>query len=438
MEFALHNRLLLVSPDFDLAYAVTEALESFSGGEGEWKLALAAATFEAELLACDAPYEAALLDWRFLDNNPFPMLQRLKALMPGTALVAVIPDDDGKGALQAMRAGAAAVIHGLNPRPQALRRALEACRRKGRDDMGEAVRLSWTSFMQLAEFNLKSGAFGSGAFLKVKIAEPLNASIEELERLSARVLDTLQRGLGSLHMASEARPLEFGMLLPDGGDWARLCARIHEAIPALGNWTRHYPCASIGVSVFQGQGSAAALASRARVAMKRAQLMGGGCTQVFSPLLQAELDRRMQRELDLRKALAREELQLKFLALDGALEAVADDAGNLAALAHESGLTFEWVQWMLHRCARELHGMQLRQGASARALIRLSREQLMTPGLSEEFSFAAAAWDLEPGTLGFLVSGSDWPEARTALLHLADAGAALANIPALSPLAMAA
>ena len=290
-------------------------------------------------------------------------------------------------------------LTGLPNRSLFLDRMRHALARAGRDSEPVAV-----LFLDLDGFKTVNDSLGhrTGDRLLMMVAERL------AERL--RPGDTIARLGGD----------EFAVLLEElrePGDAARAAQRLLHALEApFGLREREfYVSASIGIAA--GHGDAETLLRDADLAMYRAKSRGKGRYAVYEPGMHTAIVERLELEVDLKRALERDELavvyQPIFSLADGTvtgLEALVrwhhPTRGivlpeSFVPLAEESGLIGELGRWVLRKACH--------QGALWRAKypghpglavgVNISGAQLREPGLVREVSDALAESHLDPAGL---------------------------------------
>ena len=209
---------------------------------------------------------------------------------------------------------------------------------------------------------------------------------------------------------------EFAVLLEElrePGDAARAAQRLLDALktPFDLRGREFFISASIGIAA--GAGDAETLLRDADLAMYRAKGRGKGRYAVYEPGMHTAIVERLELEVDLKRALEREELavvyQPVFSLLDGRVTGVEalvrwhhPTRGvvmpeNFVPLAEESGLIGELGRWVLRKACH--------QGALWRAKypghpglgigVNISGAQLQEPGLVQEVADALAESQLD-------------------------------------------
>jgi diguanylate cyclase (GGDEF)-like protein len=255
-------------------------------------------------------------------------------------------------------------------------------------------------FCDLDGFKTVNDSLGhrTGDRLLVSVAERLTECL--------RPADTIARLGGD----------EFAVLLEElrePGDAARAAQRLLDALksPFELRGREFFISASIGIAA--GSGDAETLLRDADLAMYRAKGLGKGRYAVYEPSMHTAIVERLELEVDLKRALEREELavvyQPVFSLLDGTVTGVEalvrwnhPTRGTVmpesfVPLAEESGLIEELGRWVLRKACH--------QGALWRAKypghpglgigVNISGAQLREPGLVQEVSDALAESQLD-------------------------------------------
>ena len=286
-------------------------------------------------------------------------------------------------------------LTGLPNRSLFLDRMRHALARAARDSEPVAV-----LFCDLDGFKTVNDSLGhrTGDRLLVMVAERL------AERL--RPGDTIARLGGD----------EFAVLLEElrePGDAARAAQRLLDALeaPFELRGREFYLSASIGIAA--GRGDAETLLRDADLAMYRAKSRGKGRYAVYEPGMHTAIVERLELEVDLKRALEREELAVVYQPIFGLVSGSVTGVEALVRwhhptrgivmpesfvpLAEESGLIGELGRWVLRKACH--------QGALWRAKypghpglgigVNISGVQLREPGLVQEVSDALAESQLD-------------------------------------------
>jgi diguanylate cyclase (GGDEF)-like protein len=213
---------------------------------------------------------------------------------------------------------------------------------------------------------------------------------------------------------------EFAVLLEElrePGDAARAAQRLLEALhpPFELREREFYVSASIGIAA--GRGDAETLLRDADLAMYRAKGRGKGRYAVYQPSMHTAIVERLELEVDLKRALEREELVVVYQPIFGLASGTVSEVEALVRwrhptrgtvmpesfvpLAEESGLIGELGRWVLKKACH--------QGALWRAKypghpglgisVNLSGAQLREPGLVNEVADILTESQLESGGL---------------------------------------
>jgi len=219
---------------------------------------------------------------------------------------------------------------------------------------------------------------------------------------------------------------EFAVLLEElrePGDAARAAQRLLDALEAPFELRDREFYVSVSIGIAAGKDDAETLLRDADLAMYRAKSRGKGRYAVFEPGMHTAIVERLELEVDLKRALEREELvvvyQPIFSLVSGSVTGVEalvrwhhPTRGivmpeSFVPLAEESGLIGELGRWVLRKACH--------QGALWRAKypghpglgigVNVSGAQLREPGLVQEVSDALAesranVWRYPPGAQG--------------------------------------
>jgi diguanylate cyclase (GGDEF)-like protein len=209
---------------------------------------------------------------------------------------------------------------------------------------------------------------------------------------------------------------EFAVLLEElrePGDAARAAQRLLDALEAPFELRDREFYVSVSIGIAAGKDDAETLLRDADLAMYRAKSRGKGRYAVFEPGMHTAIVERLELEVDLKRALEREELvvvyQPIFSLVSGSVTGVEalvrwhhPTRGivmpeSFVPLAEESGLIGELGRWVLRKACH--------QGALWRAKypghpglgigVNVSGAQLREPGLVQEVSDALAESQLE-------------------------------------------
>ncbi len=205
---------------------------------------------------------------------------------------------------------------------------------------------------------------------------------------------------------------------------------------------------SIGVAVgWADEVEAVDLLRDADTALYRAKATGGGSYAVFDPAMNAAAVARLALEGDLRRAIERGDLVLRYQPLialeDGRVARVEALArwshpargpvppAVFIPLAEETGLIRPLGRWVLAETCRQAHTWQARHGARAPVVcVNLSAREFQEPGLVTEVGAALCGTGLEPAGLELEITEGvlmgDAPGTLATLWQLRDLGVSLA------------
>jgi diguanylate cyclase (GGDEF)-like protein/PAS domain S-box-containing protein len=228
-----------------------------------------------------------------------------------------------------------------------------------------------------------------------------------------RETDTLARIGGD-----EFAIVQVGLDQPGGAQ--ALCRRILTLLrsPFLLEGQEVVVAASLGVALIPVDGSIPnKLLQHADIALFRAKEEGRNTFRFFEPEMDARLQQRKALERDLRRALARGELELFYqpqVALDGdalsGVEALVRwnhperrlvPPGEFIGLAEETGLIVPLGEWVLRTACTQAAAWQ-----GIRLSVNLSPAQFKQPNLVEVVQSALAASGLEPQRLDLEITES--------------------------------
>ena len=196
-----------------------------------------------------------------------------------------------------------------------------------------------------------------------------------------------------------------------------------------------YVGASIGISRFpQDATDVDTLLRNAETAMYHAKSAGRNRYQFFDPAMNAAVQERLTLELDLRQALARNELMLHYQPQvnihTGKIEGVEAllrwkhptkgmiSPGVFIPVAEESGLIVPIGEWILKTACAQATAWQKAGCPPIRLAVNLSAKQFQQPGLEQAISQALAEHDLDAGYLELEITESVLMQGETAALEL--------------------
>jgi predicted signal transduction protein with EAL and GGDEF domain len=278
-------------------------------------------------------------------------------------------------------------------------------------------------FADLDGFKIVNDSLGHGAGdeLVVQIARRLTDGL--------RREDTITRG-GPVEPAPPASPTiarlggdEFTILLDDvqhPDDAMRIARRMQEGLqlPFVVEGHEIFASASIGIAMSEASYTRAEDILRdADVAMYRAKSQGKGRSVLFDPAMGHHAAARMQLETDIRYALRREQLRLRFqpvvslvhgrvVALEALLRWQHPERGSLVPaefleIAEETGVIVAFTEWILAQSVGHLERWQqtLPEGELLAICVNLSARQFLAPDLVPAVERIVRGSAIVPGTL---------------------------------------
>ncbi len=294
-------------------------------------------------------------------------------------------------------------LTGLPNRSLFLERLEHALRRRERrDDFRFAV-----VYLGLDRFKVINDSLGHN------LGDLLLVNVAELIKKCLRPTDMVARTSGD----------EFALLLEDILDPAstiRVVGRIQQKLTLPFHLHQHevFTSVSAGIAVSAGgYVQPEQMVRDANIAMVRAKRYGGAGYVVFDKVMHEEAVQRLELEMDLRKAVEREEFQAYYqpiIALgDGRLvgfEALARwrhpskgivAPGQFIPAAEETGLIVPLGRWMLREACRQMHAwhQEFPELSPLTISVNLSPKQLLHPGLLEEVREILAETAIAPATV---------------------------------------
>jgi diguanylate cyclase (GGDEF)-like protein len=259
-------------------------------------------------------------------------------------------------------------------------------------------------FVDLDGFNTVNDSLGHGA------GDQLLGAVGDRLAERLRPADTIARLGGD----------EFGILLDevaDTDDAAHAAGRVLEAFerPFELHGRELFVTASVGVAA--GRGDPQELLRDADLAMYRAKANGKDRYQVFEPAMHTAAVDRLELEVDLKRAIERDELVLHYQPIFdlrgggvAGLEALVrwhhPSRGlvlpdSFVPLAEESGMIHQLGRWVLRKACRQGALWRAKYPAypTLEVTVNLSATQLQAAGLFAEVESALADSQLEPGSL---------------------------------------
>ena len=265
-------------------------------------------------------------------------------------------------------------------------------------------------FLDVDRFKKVNDSLGhmQGDLLLVQVAQRLAASITPG--------DTVARLGGD----------EFAVLLEDYGDPEeplRVAERIQQSLKAPHDLegTEVFATASIGVAMgMPGYTRAEELLRDADTAMYRAKDLGRATHAIFHPSMHAHARAQLQLETDLRRAIEREELRLRYQPIVSLKTGLVTGCEALIVWEHptrgeippsdfiptaeETGLIVPIGRWTLQRAARDAKEWNAHTPASVS--VNLSGKQLVLSELLDHVRDAISASSLDPRRLRLEVTES--------------------------------
>jgi diguanylate cyclase (GGDEF)-like protein/PAS domain S-box-containing protein len=279
----------------------------------------------------------------------------------------------------------------------------------GRADPGDGFALC---FIDLDRFKLINDSLGHGAGDAVLI--------EVARRLKAvcRSVDTLARLAGD----------EFVILLDGAGNTeaaAGIAARVLDAmsLPVCAGGRDIDVGASLGLALYPGDGpDIETLLRNADAAMYAAKAAGRNTFRFYDQAMNRRAAQRLALESDLRRALARNQLELFYQpqvgAADGRLAGVEAllrwrhpdrglvSPGEFIPVAEELGIIAELGEWALQEAARQMLDWRRRGIAVPRTAVNLSPRQLHDPDLDARLENILAAAGVQSGWIELEITES--------------------------------
>jgi diguanylate cyclase (GGDEF)-like protein len=279
-------------------------------------------------------------------------------------------------------------------------------------------------FIDLDRFKVINDSLGH------EFGDLLLSSLAERLRKSIRGSDTMARGVGEdTSLAARLGGDEFVVLLQQVRtihDAARTAERVHQVLvePLVLRGREVQIGASIGITLADPRySSAVELLRDADLAMYRAKADGRGRYVVFDTHMHDEAMQRLTAELDLRKALDRDELLLEFQPIidlqSGRIRGcealvrwqhptegkVRPD--RFIPLAEETGLIVPMGAWALRQaCLAAVEWNRQPLEAPCYVSVNLSRKQIEAPGLVENVARILADTKLPPRLLKLEITES--------------------------------
>jgi diguanylate cyclase (GGDEF)-like protein len=259
------------------------------------------------------------------------------------------------------------------------------------------------------------------------------------DRLLNRAAERLQALISDKELCGRLGGDEFGIILRDGSDQARLeklAQRIIDDLSAPYDIDQHtlYVGASVGIAIGPRDGhTAETLIRSADLALFRAKDTGGGACHAYEPQLHVDAEERRVMEIALRRALANGELHLNYQPVvagdPGTIEGFEallrwsnPTLGNVSPvkfipLAERARLIGPIGEWVLRTACNEAMSWP----STVRVAVNVSAEQLHNRDFAKTVSAALAESGLPPHRLELEVTESVFMnEAPNAIAVLRD------------------
>jgi Amt family ammonium transporter len=263
------------------------------------------------------------------------------------------------------------------------------------------------------------------------------------DELLAGIADRLRRRLRSHDALARLSGDEFSVIIEGVGEAEEAVSvteRLHEALgePFVVSHQEIFTAGSIGIALSRGRYSRAEPMLRdAETAMYRAKSRGAVC-EVFAPEMRSKAFEALRLETDLRHALERDELRLRYqpivdlntqqplgfealLRWEHPLRGTVSP-GTFVPVAEETGLIVPIGRWVVEEACRQL-GQWRREDPSRHDLfvsVNLSRLQIQEQGLAAEVEHALRSSGVPASKLKLEITESmlmQDSEQTTATLH---------------------
>ncbi len=262
-------------------------------------------------------------------------------------------------------------------------------------------------YIDIDRFNMFNESLGhvAGDHLLMAIANRLYGQVRDV--------DTLSRFGGD----------EFVLLLDDccGEEEAiRVAERITEEMARAFRIRRREVYLNLSLGIVVGSGdynNAGEVLRDADTVLHRAKTRGGNSYELFSAAMRALARKRLRLEMDLRKAVAENSLELHYQPIVSlasgeikGFEALArwrhEELGMVSPMefipvAEETGLIIPLGSWVLRKAAEKLAAMQRNHPGfeGATMSVNISGAQFMRPGFVDEVDHLLRSTGAEPGRL---------------------------------------
>ncbi len=236
-----------------------------------------------------------------------------------------------------------------------------------------------------------------------------------------RVAQRLQRSVTERDTVARLSGDEFILLIEDAEDredLTMLSDRILRVIgkPMLLGETELRITASIGITLLaEDSPDVKSLLANADTALYRAKKLGRNCAEFFTPDMHEAALQRLKREVELRKALRRDELKLhyqplydlpsgKLMGVEALVRWQSHEFGlvppsEFIPLAEETGLIIPIGEWVLHEACRQAVRWRTITGEHFHIAVNLSARQFTQPDLAGSVGRILGETGLPPSAL---------------------------------------
>jgi len=241
------------------------------------------------------------------------------------------------------------------------------------------------------------------------------------DKVLKRVAQRLQRSVTERDTVARLSGDEFILLIEDAEDREDLEAlseRILRVIgkPMLLGETELRVTASIGITLLaEDSPDVKSLLANADTALYRAKKLGRNCAEFFTPDMHEAAIQRLRREVELRKALRRDELKLhyqplydlpggKLMGVEALVRWQSQEFGlvspaDFIPLAEETGLIIPIGEWVLREACRQAVRWRAIAGEHFHMAVNLSARQFTQPDLAGSIGRILGETGLPPSAL---------------------------------------
>ena len=271
------------------------------------------------------------------------------------------------------------------------------------------------------------------------------------DRLLSLVAERISACAGPADTVARLGGDEFAVLIEEiqqPSEAARVAQSILEALDSSFDLRGREVFITASIGIATGSGPAETLLRNADLAMYRAKGRGKGRYAIFEPEMHTAIVERLELEVDLKRAVQRDELVLAFQPIyrmrDHSIRAfealvrwqhpslgfVVPD--RFIGLAEESGQIAALGRWVLRGACREVAQWRARHSdySSLEVAVNISGVQLREPGLADDVAEALAAADLAASALTLEITETALMEDSEAVVgrleELKELGVALA------------